>query len=83
MRNVCHHLKNRTEYFKDFNKMLRSDGKVAILEYEKGVGFNFHVIFGHYVSKETLIKEMRQTGFRLVKTFTFLRDQSFTIYRFS
>ena len=83
MINVCHHLRNRLEYFKDFNKMLRSDGKVAILEYEKGVSSNFHDIFSHYVPKEILVKEMRETGFRLVKTFTFLPYQSFTIYRFS
>jgi len=83
MRNVCHHLKNRLEYFKDFKKMLRYDGKVAIIENEKGDGYTFHCIFDHYVHKMTLVKEMREAGFRLVKSFTFLLYQSFTIYKFS
>ena len=83
MRNVCHHLKNRLEYFMDFNKMLRCDGIVAIIENEKDVGCNFPCVFGHYVPKKTLVKEMRETGFRLVKSFTFLPYQSFTIYKFA
>ena len=41
MRNVCQHLKNRSEYFKDLNKMLRCDGKVVIIENEKkNISFN-------------------------------------------
>jgi len=83
MRNVCHHLKNRLEYFMDFNKMLRCDGIVAIIENEKDVGCTFPCVFGHYVPKKTLVKEMRETGFRLVKSFTFLPYQSFTIYKFA
>lgn len=83
MRNVCHHLKNRLEYFKDFNKMLRCDGKVAIIENEKGIDNTFPCVFGHYVPKKTLVKEMSDIGFRLVKSFTFLPYQSFTIYKFA
>jgi len=80
MRNICHHLKNRKEYFKNLKQMMNPNGKIAIVEYEKKRSFSYHSIFGHYVPKEILVKEMQEAGFRLEKTLTFLPDQSFTIY---
>lgn len=80
MRNVTHHLPNRVEYFKNLKKFLRQDGRIIIIEYKKGKIFSFHGLFGHYVSKETIIREMKDAGYLLEKEFDFLPEQHFTMY---
>jgi len=80
MRNVCHHIPNRTVYFRRLKKLLREGGRVAILEYRKAKRFTFHGLFGHYVPKEKIIKEMTQAGFQLEEDLAFLPEQSFTIF---
>lgn len=77
MRNVCHHLPNRVEYFKNVKKLLKPEGKVAIIEYRcSGV---FRRIFRHYVPQEIIINEMKEAGYKIKETFDFLPDQSYTI----
>jgi len=56
MRNVTHHIKNRVEYFKRLREVLKPNGRVVIIDYEKSL---FRRIFGHYVPKNTIIMEMR------------------------
>jgi ubiquinone/menaquinone biosynthesis C-methylase UbiE len=80
MRNVCHHLPNRVEYFKKLRIVVNPDGKVAILEYRGSGGLSFHRLFGHFVAKETIIDEMKQAGYQVDKEETFLPEQSFTIF---
>lgn len=81
MRNVCHHLPNRAEYFKRLKGALKPDGRIAIIEYRAGGGrFSFHRKFGHYVPKEIIIAEMKEAGYRLEKDLNFLREQSFMIF---
>lgn len=80
MRNVCHHLKNRVEYFKKLKRFLKPEGRVAIIEYKRAKSFTFRRMFGHYVPKETIIREMEEAGYLLEKEFDFLPEQHFTIY---
>jgi ubiquinone/menaquinone biosynthesis C-methylase UbiE len=81
MRNVCHHLTNRVEYFKKLKNALKSNGRIAIIEYKAGGGrFSFHRKFGHYVPKETLMAEMKEAGYKLKKDLDFLPEQSFMIF---
>ena len=80
MRNVTHHLSNRVDYFANLKKYLKPDGKVAIIEHKKGSLFSFHTLFGHYLPKEKIIKEMRAAGYLLLKEFNFLENQHFTLY---
>jgi arsenite methyltransferase len=80
MRNVCHHLANRAEYFKKLKDALKPEGKIAIIEYRRDKGFSFHRLFGHYVQKEKIIKEMEQAGYQLEKDLDFLPEQSFTVF---
>jgi len=79
IRNASHHLPDRPEYFGKLKAALKPQGRIAIVEY-KGGGFSFHGLFGHYVPKETIIKEMEQAGFQLEKDLSFLPEQSFTIF---
>jgi len=80
MRNVCHHLPNRVEYFRQLRNVLKPDGRVAIIDYEGGGGLSFHRLFGHSVPKETIIEEMGEAGYRLEKDLDFLTEQSFTVF---
>ncbi|MCD6104082.1 MAG: class I SAM-dependent methyltransferase [Thermotogaceae bacterium] len=80
MRNVTHHILNRIEYFKNLKRFLKADGKVIIIEYKKGKFFTFRGLFGHDVSKKTIMREMKETGYTLEKDFDFLAEQHFTIY---
>ena len=80
MRNVCHHLANRAEYFKEMKNALKPEGRIAIIEYRRVNGFSFHRLFGHYVPKEKIIKEMEQAGYQLEKDLDFLPEQSFTVF---
>lgn len=80
MRNVCHHLANRLRYFKKLKTALKSEGRIAIIEYRKARGFSFHKMFGHYVQKEKIMKEMEEAGYQLEKDLDFLPEQSFTIF---
>ncbi|MBT0159955.1 hypothetical protein G4O51_08215 [Candidatus Bathyarchaeota archaeon A05DMB-2] len=80
MRNVCHHLPKRPKYFKSLKSALKPEGRIAIIEYKKARGFSFHKIFGHYVPKEKIIKEMEEAGYQLEKDWAFLPKQSFTMF---
>jgi arsenite methyltransferase len=80
MRNVCHHIRNRVEYFKRLKNTLKTSGRVAIIEYRRGGKISFHKLFGHHVAKEKIIDEMKQAGYKLEKEENFLPEQSFTLF---
>ncbi len=80
MRNVCHHLANRPEYFKKLKTALKPEGRIAIIDYRKAKGFSFHKMCGHYVPKEMIMKEMEEAGYQLEKDWDFLPKQSFMIF---
>jgi arsenite methyltransferase len=80
MRNVCHHLTNRVEYFKKLKRFLKSKGRVAIVEYKRAKPFTFRGMFGHYVPRETIVEEMKEAGYQVKQEFDFLPEQSFTIF---
>jgi ubiquinone/menaquinone biosynthesis C-methylase UbiE len=82
MRNVCHHLPNRVEYFKRLRGALKPRGRIAIIEYRAGGRFSFHRKFGHYVPKEIIIEEMKDAGYLLEKDLDFLPEQSFMIFSY-
>jgi ubiquinone/menaquinone biosynthesis C-methylase UbiE len=80
MRNVTHHLKNRSVIFEHLRKFLKDEGKFAIIDYNKGNFLSFHGVLGHYVHKKDIISEMKAAGFKIYKEFDFLKFQHFTIF---
>jgi len=80
LRNVTHHLSDRVKYFTNINSFLKSNGKIAIIEYKKGEKFTFHGLFKHYVPEEDIIHEMEEAGYLLEKRFDFLPEQHFLIF---
>ena len=81
LRNIYHHLKTRVAYFNAMKSMVKPTGKVAIIEYaDKGSRFSFHRRFGHFVAPEIIHQEMADAGYAIVEQFTFLAEQSFTLF---
>ena len=81
-RNVYHHLENRVELMKAYQRKLKKDGRLAIIEYRPGGSiFSFHRLFGHHVPKEKIIYEMEKADFKKIEDFDFLPEQSFTIFQ--
>jgi ubiquinone/menaquinone biosynthesis C-methylase UbiE len=80
MRNVCHHLAKRAEYFRGLKDALGTEGRIAIIEYRGGKRFSFHRLFGHYVPQERIIREMEEAGYQVEKTVDFLPEQSFAVF---
>jgi ubiquinone/menaquinone biosynthesis C-methylase UbiE len=80
MRNVTHHLSNRTQYFIKLKRFLKPDGKIIIIDYKPSQSISFPGIFGHHVAKDTIIQEMKDAGYVLEQAFGFLTKQHFTLY---
>ena len=81
VRNTYHHLENRINYFTDLKSYLKPNGKVAIIEYKPaGSIFSFHRFCGHQVKPNIIISEMQQAEYKVIESFDFLREQSFTIF---
>lgn len=81
VRNVYHHLQNRTQYFSEAKQLLTSEGRIAIIEFsQQGSKFSFHRRCGHNVPKEIIIEEMKKAGYTVSASFDFLPIQSFTIF---
>jgi len=81
VRNVYHHLQNRTHYFSQAKKLVAPQGRIAILEYsQQGSVLSFHRRCGHNVPKEIIIEEMTKAGYTVSASFDFLPVQSFTIF---
>lgn len=74
--NTYHHIENRVDYFKKLSKSLKTKGRIVIVDfYKKPLPVGPPV--GHKVSKETVIKEFEQAGYRLNRSLNFLPYQYF------
>jgi len=80
MRNVCHHLRDRAKYLANLKGLLKTSGRVAIIEYHPAARPTLHRAFGHSVRWELVEEEMRKSGYRLREFHNFLPEQWFAIY---
>ncbi len=77
-RNAYHHLEDRTNYFKKISAILKSTGKIIIIDYDESL--SFFRLFGHYTKKDLIIEELSNAGFRLTQDLKILSKQSFLIF---
>ena len=76
--NTYHHLDERTKYFSDTKSSLKPGGRVAIIDFyhdERSGELGFPK--QHLVPRETVIAELTEAGYRLVREHTFLPRQYF------
>ena len=76
--NTYHHLDERAKYFSDTKSSLKPGGRVAIIDFYQDersgdLGFPKH----HLIPRETVIAELTEAGYRLIREHTFLPRQYF------
>jgi len=74
-----HHIENQTKYLSLMKKMLKPNGEVVMIDFDKKetpVGPPLKM----RIAREDLIKQMTSNGFRLAKEHTFLPYQYFLIF---
>lgn len=81
MRNVFHHLKEPVSYFKTLLRSMRPEGRVAILDYKKGVPPGFIKLMGHYVDEGLIVETMAKAGYEPARRYDLLPEQSFNIFK--
>lgn len=81
MRNVLHHIRDPVEYFSKLKRVLKEDGIVAIIDYDRSGRFSFHSLFHHSIDVNGLGSWMEKAGFTKVGSFDLLPEQSFTMFR--
>ena len=76
--NTVHHLEERSKYFRDLASSLKPGGHIGIIDFypdERSgeLGFPKH----HLVSRDTIVKELTDAGYRLDREHSFLPRQYF------
>jgi len=69
-----HHLRNRVDYFKTTSSCLKKNGRVVIVDfYKKQMAIGPSP--SHSVSKEVVLEEMKDAGYKLIRDKDFLQYQ--------
>ncbi len=71
--NAYHHLKNRTDYFKNAARYLKPGGRVAIIDFREGA-------FKQFTKRRIMLEEFKAAGYALDKAQGFLPRQNFFIF---
>ena len=77
--NTYHHISNRVDYFKAVAKGLKKDGRVVIVDFYKDSKIG--PPRDHKLAKSVALKEMKEAGYKLVKTHNVLEHQYFLEFR--
>ena len=80
LRNVFHLLPDGVLYFKKLSRILKSGGKVAVIEYKRTSGFSLSNLFGHSVPEEKILETLAEAGYVRAERFDFLPRQSYNIF---
>lgn len=81
MRNVFHHIKEPVFYFNNIKKNLKSGGRIAIVEWLLNKKGNYVSQAGHCSKEEEIQKVLYKAGFVQLKSYYFLKGQSFNIFK--
>jgi arsenite methyltransferase len=76
--NTVHHLEERSKYFRDLQSSLRPGARIAIIDFypdERSGELGFPK--RHLVSRDTVIQEMAEAGYKLEREHSFLPRQYF------
>jgi len=76
--NTVHHLEDRTTYFRNVRSALKPGARIAIIDFypdERSGNLGFPK--RHLVSRDTIVQELTEAGYRLAHEHTFLPRQYF------
>jgi len=84
MRNLYHHLNERTEYLRGLGEFLKRNGKLVVIEHKPKTGgfFSFRRLFGHSTPKKTIEEEAKAAGYVLVQDHDVLPEQNFLVFTY-
>ena len=74
-----HHIDERSTYFRNLQRDLAPDGRVAVIDFDGRKGW-FVRLFGHYTPREDLLREMREAGYEVSAEHDFIDRQSFVVF---
>ncbi|WP_053955000.1 class I SAM-dependent methyltransferase [Inediibacterium massiliense] len=81
VRNVFHHINNAEVYFRNIQKNLNPNGKIAIIEWLPNTKRGYPIRTDHSTSEIEIRKVMKVAGFQQIRSFDFLDNQSFNIFK--
>jgi SAM-dependent methyltransferase len=73
--NTYHHLEDRAAYFENVRRVLRPEGRVAIIDFDRPSWLR-----RHFTSRDQLRQEMREAGYRMAAEHDFLPRQLFVVF---
>jgi len=76
---VYKEITGRIQYMKEMSKSLKKDGRVAILEFHKDVGF-MGPEYGDRMYESQVIEELEKGGFVLIRRYDFLPQEYFLVF---
>ncbi len=74
-----HHIDNKAKYLELMKRMLKAGGQVVMIDFQKRE-LPIGPPVGMKISREDLMRQMQEGGFRLVKEYTFLPYQYFLVF---
>ena len=78
--NTYHHIAKRKKYFENLKASLTKEGKIVIIDFRKG-----KLPFGPKdemkISKKNITAEMKIAGYRVAKTYDFLKYQNILVFK--
>lgn len=80
LRNSYHHIAKPEDYFIKLKRYLKSNGRVAIIDYKKTTKFTLINLIGHYVKQEDIVNCMKKCGYTHLNSFDLIKQQSFNIF---
>lgn len=81
LRNSYHHISKPEDYFMKLKPYLKSNGRVAIIDYKKTTKLTLINLIGNYSKQEDIINCMKKCGFTHINSFDFIEQQSFNIFK--
>ena len=74
-----HHIDNKAKYLELMKKMLKADGQVVMIDFQKR-DLPIGPPVDMKIAREDLLRQMQDSGFRLLKEHTFLPYQYFLVF---
>ncbi|MBW9172757.1 class I SAM-dependent methyltransferase [Clostridium estertheticum] len=82
MRNVFHHITSPVNYFKNIKNCIKPGCKIAIIEWlPTNMKWRYVGFPGHCTQENEIQKIMLDAGFMHLKSFNFLKRESFNIFQ--
>ncbi|NPV01540.1 MAG: class I SAM-dependent methyltransferase [Brevinematales bacterium] len=79
-RNSYHHIGSPVGYFANMRRFLKPGGRLVIIDHLGTSKKAIVQVHGHFTSSETIRENMEQAGFRYIKSYDMLEDQSFNVF---